>query len=137
MALSSWRRRAKRARSRPCSRRYGVDLRVDTCRPGGHCPWTSTKRCPNPSSFAGENVSAAARSEIDRELRSFIREIPNFPKPGIDFKDITPLLANAGAFRKATEAMAEPFGGDSISHVIGIESRGFILGAPIEKQLGA
>ena len=50
---------------------------------------------PNPSSFAGENVTAAARSEIDRELRSFIREIPNFPKPGIDFKDITPLLANA------------------------------------------
>ena len=92
---------------------------------------------PNPSSFAGENVTAAARSEIDRELRSFIREIPNFPKPGIDFKDITPLLANAGAFRKATEAMAEPFGGDSISHVIGIESRGFILGAPIAQQLGA
>jgi adenine phosphoribosyltransferase len=82
-------------------------------------------------------VTTAARAEIDRELRSFIREIPNFPKPGINFKDITPLLADAAAFRKATEAMAAPFAGDSISHVVGIESRGFILGAPIAQYLGA
>ena len=82
-------------------------------------------------------VTAAARVEIDRELRPLIREIPNFPKPGINFKDFTPLLANAVAFRKATEAMAAPFAGDAISHVVGIESRGFILGAPIAQQLGA
>jgi len=82
-------------------------------------------------------MTDAARAEIDRELRPLIREIPNFPKPGIDFKDITPLLANAAAFRRATEAMAAPFAGDSISHVIGIESRGFILGAPIAQYLGA
>jgi adenine phosphoribosyltransferase len=88
-------------------------------------------------SFAGETVTAATRADVDRELRSLIREIPNFPKPGIDFKDITPLLANAAAFQKATEAMAAPFAGDAISHVIGIESRGFILGAPIAQQLGA
>jgi adenine phosphoribosyltransferase len=82
-------------------------------------------------------MTDAARAEIDRELRPLIREIPNFPKPGIDFKDITPLLANAAAFRRATEAMAAPFAGDSISHVIGIESRGFILGAPIAQHLSA
>jgi adenine phosphoribosyltransferase len=82
-------------------------------------------------------VTAAARAEIDRELRSHIREIPNFPKPGINFKDITPLLANAAAFRRATEAMAAFFASDAISHVVGIESRGFILGAPIAQQLGA
>jgi adenine phosphoribosyltransferase len=93
--------------------------------------------CPNLSSFAGDPVTAAARAEIDRELRPLIREIPNFPEPGINFKDFTPLLANAAAFRKTTEAMAAPFAGDAISHVIGIESRGFILGAPIAQQLGA
>lgn len=82
-------------------------------------------------------MTGPSRADIDRELRPLIREIPNFPKPGINFKDITPLLANAAAFRRATEAMAAPFAADSISHVIGIESRGFILGAPIAHHLGA
>jgi adenine phosphoribosyltransferase len=70
-------------------------------------------------------------------LRTLIRDIPNFPKPGIIFKDITPLLANGAAFRRATEAMAEPFAADRITHVVGIESRGFIFAAPIAQQLGA
>ena len=82
-------------------------------------------------------MTTEARAELDRFLRSFIREIPNFPKPGIVFKDITPLLADATAFRRATEAMAAPFATDRITHVIGIESRGFILAAPIAQQLGA
>jgi len=82
-------------------------------------------------------VTTAARAELDQFLRPFIREIPNFPKPGIDFKDITPLLADATAYRRATEAMAAPFAGDKITHVVGIESRGFILAAPIAQRLGA
>jgi len=82
-------------------------------------------------------VTTAARAELDQFLRPFIREIPNFPKPGIDFKDITPLLADARAFRRATEGMAAPFAGDKITHVVGVESRGFILAAPIAQQLGA
>ena len=82
-------------------------------------------------------MTTAARAELDRHLRSFIREIPNFPKPGINFKDITPLLADAETFRRATEGMAAPFVGDKITHVVGIESRGFILAAPIAQQLGA
>ena len=97
----------------------------------------SRKCFPNPSSFAGEIVTTAARAEIDAALRPLVREIPNFPKPGINFKDITPLLANASAFRRATTAMAAPFAGDRITHVIGIESRGFILAAPIAQELGA
>ena len=82
-------------------------------------------------------MTTTAPAELDQFLRPFIRQIPNFPKPGIDFKDITPLLANARAFRCATEAMAAPFAGDKITHVVGVESRGFILAAPIAQQLGA
>jgi adenine phosphoribosyltransferase len=82
-------------------------------------------------------VTTAARAEIDAALKPLVRDIPNFPKPGILFKDITPLLANAAAFRRATEGMAAPFASDRITHVVGIESRGFILAAPIAQQLGA
>jgi adenine phosphoribosyltransferase len=82
-------------------------------------------------------MTTRATPAIEPLLRSRIREIPNFPKPGIDFKDITPLLADAQAFRRATEAMSEPFANDRITHVVGIESRGFILAAPIAHQLGA
>ncbi len=82
-------------------------------------------------------MTTAARAELDRQLRPLIREIPNFPKPGINFKDITPLLADATAFRRATEAMAAPFASDGITHVVGIESRGFILASPIAQRLGA
>ena len=70
------------------------------------------------------------------QLRRLVRDIPDFPKPGIVFKDITPLLADARAFRSATELMASPFRMDGITHVVGIESRGFILGAPVAQLLG-
>lgn len=70
-------------------------------------------------------------------LRSLIRDIPDYPKPGILFKDITPLLGDADAFVAATRAMAEPFRGERMTHVVAIESRGFILGAPVAQELGA
>ena len=82
-------------------------------------------------------MTTAARVELDPILRPLIREIPNFPRPGINFKDITPLLADARAFRLATEGMAAAYANDEITHVVGIESRGFILAAPIAQQLGA
>ena len=69
-------------------------------------------------------------------LRALIRDVPDFPRPGIVFKDITPLLADASMFRRATDAMAEPFAGETITHVVAIESRGFILGAPVAPRLG-
>ena len=75
-------------------------------------------------------------SDAER-IRSLIREIPDYPKPGIVFKDITPLLADAGAFAAATAALAEPFRDAGITHVVAIESRGFILGAPVAQHLGA
>jgi adenine phosphoribosyltransferase len=74
-------------------------------------------------------------SEAARLLHK-IRDVPDFPKPGITFKDITPLLADADALRDATRAMAEPFRKDAIDRVVGIESRGFILGAIVARELG-
>jgi adenine phosphoribosyltransferase len=70
-------------------------------------------------------------------MRSLIRNIPDYPKPGIVFKDITPLLAVPDAFAAATDAMADAFADSGISHVVAIESRGFILGGPVAQRLGA
>jgi adenine phosphoribosyltransferase len=68
-------------------------------------------------------------------LRSRIRDIADFPQPGILFRDITPLLADQAALRLAVDLMAEPF--ENIDVVVAIESRGFILGAPVAYKLGA
>lgn len=70
-------------------------------------------------------------------LRQAVREVPDFPKPGILFKDITPILADAELLSIAIDAMAAPWIGQGITHVAGIESRGFIFGAPIAVRLGA
>jgi adenine phosphoribosyltransferase len=64
-------------------------------------------------------------------LDTIIRRIPDFPKPGIVFRDITPLLADPARFTQAIMAMLGPWRGAGITHVVGIESRGFIFGAPI------
>lgn len=71
------------------------------------------------------------------ELRRAIREVPNFPKPGIGFKDITPVLLDAKLFERAVDLMAAPYAEARISRVVSIESRGFIFGAPIALRLGA
>ena len=71
------------------------------------------------------------------DLRRFVRDVPDYPKPGIIFKDITPLLGNTGAFRSACDAMARSFAGEGITHVAAIESRGFFFGAPIAMSLQA
>jgi adenine phosphoribosyltransferase len=73
--------------------------------------------------------------ETVEHLRSLIRDIPDFPTPGILFRDITPLLADADAFADAVSLMAAPYA--EIDHVVCIESRGFIFGAPIAYRLGA
>src|SRR5262249_39103889 len=75
-------------------------------------------------------------SQRASQIRNLIRDIPDYPKPGIIFKDITPLLADPPAFAAATRAMAEPFRGDRLTHVVAIESRGFILGGPVAQALG-
>jgi len=74
----------------------------------------------------------------DRELlRSCIRDIHDFPQPGIVFKDITPLLQDADALRIACASLAAPFIDSGVSRVVGIESRGFIFGPPVALALGA
>ena len=71
------------------------------------------------------------------DLRRFVRDVPDYPKPGIIFKDITPLLGSTEAFRAACDAMAKSYAGDGVTHVAAIESRGFLFGAPIAMSLGA
>lgn len=70
-------------------------------------------------------------------LKGFVTDVPDFPKKGIVFKDITPMLADAAAFRNAIEAMAAPFEEEGIAQVAGVESRGFLLAAAIAYRLGA
>ena len=70
-------------------------------------------------------------------LRAKIREVPDFPKPGILFYDITTLLRDAAAFREAIELMTEPFKDDQVDLVVGMESRGFIFSAPMALHLDA
>jgi adenine phosphoribosyltransferase len=70
-------------------------------------------------------------------IRGAIRDIPNFPKPGIVFKDITPLLCNGALFGRTIDIFAERYRGQKIDMVLGIESRGFIIGAALAYKLGA
>jgi adenine phosphoribosyltransferase len=70
-------------------------------------------------------------------IRSLIREIPDYPKPGILFYDITPVLANPDGFAGLIEAMTAPFRASGITKVAGIEARGFTLAAPVAEKLGA
>lgn len=68
-------------------------------------------------------------------LRALIRDVPDFPKPGILFKDITPLLADPGGLALAVELMAQPYRGNRVDVVVGAESRGFIFGTAVAKAL--
>jgi len=69
--------------------------------------------------------------------KTLIREVPNFPKPGVLFYDITTLLKDARAFRNVVDELASRYRGQHIAKVVGIESRGFILGSPLAYQLEA
>jgi len=71
------------------------------------------------------------------ELRAKIREVPDFPKPGILFYDITTLLKDPVAYKEAIDLMLEPYADDRIDIVVGMESRGFIFSAPMAYQLDA
>lgn len=70
-------------------------------------------------------------------LRAAIRDVVDFPKPGITFKDITPILANAILFRESIRLLCETTGGVRIDKVVGIDARGFIFGAAVADRLGA
>lgn len=70
------------------------------------------------------------------DLAAAIRTVPDFPTPGVAFKDITPVLADPTLFRRTTAALAAPWRGAGITHVLAIESRGFLFGAPVAQHLG-
>ena len=70
-------------------------------------------------------------------LKDHIRDIPDFPQPGVVFKDITPLLADIEAFRSTIDALAAPFSAAGVDKVLAVEARGFIVGAPVAYRFGA
>ena len=84
-------------------------------------------------------IPAAGRPDLDRpladELADAIRAIPDYPKPGIVFRDISTLLQNPRAFRRSVDALVHPFIATDVHSVAGIEARGFILGGAIAHQL--
>ena len=70
-------------------------------------------------------------------LKEHIRDIPDFPKAGVTFKDITPLLADVSAFRATVDGVAEAFDGSAVDKVLGVEARGFIVAAPVAYRFAA
>ena len=77
------------------------------------------------------------KPSLEDFLIASIRTIPDYPKPGILFRDITTLLGNARAFRRAVDELVHPYAGQKIDKIAGIEARGFILGGAIAHQLSA
>ena len=74
---------------------------------------------------------------LNQDIRNAIRDIPDFPKPGIVFKDITPLLNNGPLFKKTIDILAERYRSQAVDTVVGIESRGFIIGSALAYALGS
>ena len=74
---------------------------------------------------------------LEQTLTDAIRTIPDYPKPGIMFRDITTLLGNARAFRRAVDELVHPWAGGRVDKVAGMEARGFILGGAVAHQLSA
>jgi adenine phosphoribosyltransferase len=82
-------------------------------------------------------ASGAMKPSLETTLLSAIRNIPDYPKPGIMFRDITTLLGDARAFRRAVDELVHPYAGMKIDKIAGVEARGFILGGAIAHQLSA
>ncbi len=77
------------------------------------------------------------KTGVVAELKRTIRDVNNFPKPGIVFKDVTPVLLDVALFAQTVKLMADPYRDARITRVVSIESRGFLFGAPIALELGA
>ncbi|MBB6171047.1 adenine phosphoribosyltransferase [Nocardiopsis mwathae] len=77
------------------------------------------------------------RDDLSDLIAAGIRDVPDFPKPGITFKDITPLLATPASLRAVVTAVADRYAGAGVDTVVGLEARGFILGAPVALELDA
>jgi adenine phosphoribosyltransferase len=79
----------------------------------------------------------SATTTLERRILDALRPIRDYPKPGIVFQDITPVLADPALLHDVVAAMAQPFAGSGVTHVVGIEARGFILGGAVATTLGA
>lgn len=77
------------------------------------------------------------RSHDHGALRPFVRDVADFPEPGVIFRDITPLLGDSAAFSQAVTGLVDEFSGVAVDRVVGVESRGFIFGAAVAYRLGA
>ncbi|MDX2264013.1 MAG: adenine phosphoribosyltransferase [Hyphomicrobiales bacterium] len=75
--------------------------------------------------------------KVELDLKSLVRTIPNHPKPGIMFRDVTTLLKNAAGFRACVSMMSEPYSAAGVEAVVGVEARGFILGGAVAEKLCA
>src|SRR3979409_2138737 len=75
--------------------------------------------------------------ELEHDLKAAVRTIPDYPKPGILFRDITTLLGDARSFRRAVDELVQPWAGSKIDKVAGIEARGFIIGGAVAHQVSA
>src|SRR5262249_14655971 len=111
-------------------RQNRVAYRVDACRAGFRGGLRGQARDATP-------VVAGMSTSIKEDLRAAIRNIPDYPKPGIMFHDITTLLGDARAFRRAVDELVQPWAGMKIDKVAGIEARGFILGGAVAHQVSA
>ena len=78
---------------------------------------------------------SSAEAALAARLKARIRDVPDFPEPGVVFRDVTPLLADSGAFEEAVAAMSSPFAQSRLDAVVGIESRGFLFGAGVALRL--
>src|SRR5205807_5723277 len=78
-----------------------------------------------------------AATELAERLRAVIRDVPDFPREGVLFKDVTTLLSDATAFRAAIDGLVEAHAGQSVDLVVGVESRGFVIGGAVAYLLGA
>lgn len=81
--------------------------------------------------------ASSAERTVAARLKALIRDVPDFPEPGVLFRDITPVLRDAAALPEAMDAMSAPFGGSDIAAVVGIESRGFLFGPGVALRLQA
>ncbi|MBY0402775.1 MAG: adenine phosphoribosyltransferase [Cyanobacteria bacterium] len=86
--------------------------------------------------FAGGRSQKNLQKSIPDEISEAIRVVPNFPKPGIPFKDIMPVLKDAALFKKMIRHFAKQLKGQNVQYIVGAESRGFMLGAPLAQLMG-
>ena len=99
--------------------------------------WTTSRDFKFQLNWSSRDPLIFDKSRVLDELKRTIRDVNNFPKAGIVFKDVTPVLLDSKLLAQAVQLMAEPYNDARITRVVAIESRGFLFGAPVAVQLGA